>query len=405
MPGTSAEAKPVATPAPSSRTGHTAGQAFLGLIDPILVAPGGAFVFDGALARDHADHIWLWMTRDLAPDLVGADAPGGAPTEPQQLTAVLPNLMDRVKSALATATSGFEEGRRLRAQMGGEEVFARLPVALAALRHRALLEKAQAFGRAVNNIADDAALGTALQAMPLSDATAAALLMQAAIGQVSNPSRLTTTVIRVAGASTEAAVQRAGFAPMVDALLSHAQNQIPQLEANGAFVDIDLICRTLDRYHRLLRAVSGYIELSRGSRWSVIIAGLTKSASDRIEPKLREVAIDVNQALRRKEANDRFDSDRVLAAINGLYLLSTVRDCRDSLALNAIFEQNWNQVGQALEVQVKRNLDLFRANPADKIAASRLDAGIKMAELRYNAEYAEVLRRARDAAKRAAAAG
>ena len=59
----------------------------------------------------------------------------------------------------------------------------------------------------------------------------------------------------------------------------------------------------------------------------------------------------------------------VLAAINGLYLLSTVRDCRDSLALNAIFEQNWNQVGQALEVQVKRNLDLFRANPADKIAA------------------------------------
>ena len=192
---------------------------------------------------------------------------------------------------------------------------------------------------------------------------------------------------------------------MVDALLSHAQNQIPLLEANGAFIDIDLICRALDRYHRLVRAVSGYIELSRGSRWSAIIAGLTKSASDRIEPKLRDVAIDVNQALRRKEANDRFDSDRVLSAINGLYLLSTVRDCRDSLALNAIFEQNWNQVGQTLEVQVKRNLDLFRANPADKVAASRLDAGIKMAELRYNAEYAEVLRRARDAARRAAAAG
>jgi hypothetical protein len=403
MPGTSAEAKPVATPAPSSRSGAAAGQAFLGLIDPILVAPDGAFVFDGALARDHADHIWLWMTRDLAPDLVGAKAPGGAPADAQQLTAVLPSLLDRVKSTLATATSGFEEGRRLRAQMGGEEVFARLPVALAALRHRALLEKAQVFGRAVNSIADDATLGTALQGMPLSDATAAALLMQAAIGQVSNPSRLTTTVIRIAGASSEAAVQRAGFAPLVDALLSHAQSQVPLLEANGAFVDIDLTCRALDRYHRLVRAVSGYIELSRGSRWSAVIAGLTKSASDRIEPKLREVAIDVNQALRRREANDRFDSDRVLAAINGLYLLSTVRDCRDSLALNAIFEQNWNQVGQALEVQVKRNLDLFRANPADKVAASRLDAGIKMAELRYNAEYADVLKRARDAAKRAAA--
>jgi hypothetical protein len=401
MPGTSADAKPVT----NSRSGQYGGEPFLGLIDPILVAPGGTFAFAGALARDHADHLWIWLTRDLAPDLVGEDAPGGAPSDPGRLAALLPELIERVTQAIANAGAGFEEGRRLRAQLGGEEVFERLPVALAALKHRALIDKAQAFGRAVNTIADETALGTALQAMPLSDANAAALLMQSAVGQVANPSRLTTAVIRIAGASSEAAVQRAGFGPLVDALLAHAQNQIPLLEGAGAFADIDLACRALDRYHRLLRAVSGYIELGRGSRWSAVIAGLTKSASGLIEPKIRDVGLNVNQSLRRRESNDRFDSDLVLAAINGLYLLATVRDCRDSLAVNATFEQSWSQVGQALEVQVNRNLDVFRANPADKIAGSRLDASIKMAELRFNTEYADVLRRARDAARRAAAAG
>jgi hypothetical protein len=36
------------------------------------------------------------------------------------------------------------------------------------------------------------------------------------------------------------------------------------------------------------------------------------------------------------------------------------------------------------------------------MALARLNAGIKMAELRFNADYADVLRRARDAASRVA---
>ncbi|MGN6488279.1 MAG: hypothetical protein ACTHLT_10735, partial [Devosia sp.] len=82
------------------------------------------------------------------------------------------------------------------------------------------------------------------------------------------------------------------------------------------------------------------------------------------------------------------------------YVLATVRDCRDSLALNALFDQTWQQVGQALEIHVQRNLELFRSKPSDRVTGQRLDAAIKMAELRFNGEYAEVLRRARDSAER-----
>ena len=94
------------------------------------------------------------------------------------------------------------------------------------------------------------------------------------------------------------------------------------------------------------------------------------------------------------------DNDRLLGAINGVYLLSAVRDSRDSLALNAVFDQAWSQTGQALELHVQRNLELLRQNPADPMTAARLDAAIKMAEIRFNADYAETLKRARATAER-----
>jgi len=166
------------------------------------------------------------------------------------------------------------------------------------------------------------------------------------------------------------------------------------------FGDMDLICRAIDRFHRLVRAVNGYVELARNSRWAQIASALTKTVSERVDPKLREVAPDVNLAMRRREASDRLDSDQVLSALNGMYLLATVRDCRDSMAVNATFDQVWSQVGQALEIHLERNLEILRKNPADRVTSGRLDAAIKMAELRFNAEYADVLRRAKDAAER-----
>ena len=95
----------------------------------------------------------------------------------------------------------------------------------------------------------------------------------------------------------------------------------------------------------------------------------------------------------------------MLAALNGLYLLMTVRKCRDSLAVNALLDQAWADTGQTVEVLVTRALDMYRGAPADPVARERLDAGIKMAEIRFNPEYADILRRARDGAERRTAQG
>lgn len=391
-----------AAPRSSSRQGRPATKPFAGLIDAVIVEDPATYAFPGSISRGNVIAGWTWVCRDLCPDFINPDTIADGTLTAATLEPLMPQIIGRIKEGLATGDKDAETSRRLRAMLGSDEAREALPVLLNALRARPLLAKAQAFGKAINTIADDAALGVALQSMPLQDPSLAALLFHAALGQVANPTRLVTTIIKLSGNATEASVARSGFTPVVEAILAHAQNQIHRLQPSGAFADIDLICRGLERFHRLVRSLTGYIEFARGSRWATVLSAVTKQVSDRIEPRLREVVPDLNQALRRgrEGAADRLDDDRLLAAINGVYLLATIRDCRASLALNAMFDQAWSQSGEALELHLQRNLDLLRQNPSDPVTSARLDAGIKMAEVRFNPEYAETLRRARAAAER-----
>lgn len=372
---------------------------FFGLIESVVVDSPATFEFDGAILREHGNAVWTWVVRDLASEFID---PLLIETEQarQALDTLMPEILARARAVVNDASKDPEAARRLRSKVGGDAVFARLPFILNALKCRNLLDKAQAFGRAANGMQDEAGLAMALQSMPLQDRAVSALLMMAAVGQVTNPSRLMTAAARVGGSASEAVLQGAGFGPLVDAILAHAQNQIHNVGGNGPFADIDLTCRSIDRYHRLARAVNGYVELGRNSRWTTIVAALTKAMSERIEPRLREVAGNLNMAMRRTPGNDRVDGEQLLIALNGVYILAAVRDAKDSLGVNATFDQAWQQIGQALEMHADRNLELLRQNPGDAASAQRLTALITMTGQRFNADYAETLRRAKESAER-----
>lgn len=383
------------------RTGRSVARPFAGVIDLVIVQDPVQFVFAGSVLRSHAEAAWIWVHRDLCAELIDPQFLADGTYSAADLEAIMPQVLLRMKDGIDAAVADPEKDRRLRATLGSSEARDALPGIIMALRSRALLTKAQAFGKAINAMTDDAVIGAALQSMPLKDPVLSALLFHAALPQIGNPTRLATAIIKLCGNATEASVIRMGFSPVIDAILAHAQNQLFALQPTGPFADIDLICRSLDRFHRLVRSMTGYIEFARGSRWALVLAAITKQVSDRIEPRLRDVVSDVNLAMRRgREGHDRVDNDGILAAINGVYLLATIRECRDSLALNALFEQSWSQSGEALEMHLQRNLDMIRQNPSDANAGARLDAGIKMAEVRFNPEYAETLRRARASAER-----
>lgn len=400
-------ARPLSTPSVTSASARGGrqdlGSPFFGVLDPVLVDDAADDVFAGAISRAHARVIWTWIVRELAPDLIDPGAWSDAPAARAALQALVPELYERARPLLEVTHPGAA-AQRLAMALGSDLVRARLPSVFNALRHRALIEKAMGFGRTLNAIQDEAALVSALQSVPFNDRAVAPLLMMAAIGEIETPSRLVAAALTLVGNAREASITRAGFGPLVEAILAHARNAMPPAHDMAIFSDYDLTCRRIERFHQLLRALNGYIEFSRGSRWTQTIAGMVKLASSRIEPGLRNLVSDINRALRRPgDRADRLDADALLTALNGVYLLMAVRACRDSLALNALFDLTWTRSGEILELHLQRNLDFFRANPDHEIVAARLDMAITMAELRFGAEYADVLRRARGGAERAIA--
>jgi len=374
---------------------------FFGALDAVLVDDPGEFSFDGALSLAEADAAWTWLARDVAPDLIVTTAE--AEVGIAALVAATPALLSRARAASAAAAADPEQERRLRVQLGGNDNRQRLPLVLGALRCLPLLGKARAFGRAVDGMSEEPAIVTALDALPRQDASASALLMMAAVGEVMAPERLTVAATRIAGDTSELAIERAGFGALIEALLAHAQNMLPRLERSGTFADADLTCRSVERFHRLIRSIGAYVDLVPRGRWATISASLTRTVSARLEPGLRDLPTTINRALRKGPA-DRLDGDDLLAALNGTYLLAAIREARDSLALNEAFDESWSRSGQVLELHLTRSLDALRDDPADANMAARVDAGIKMAEIRFGLDYADVLRRARAGFDRRASA-
>lgn len=378
--------------------------AFLAALAPVLVSSPVFHGFDGAIEVSVATAVWTWIARDIAPGPVAIIARAMRDGTPPRVAfdAVADDLLERIRTALACEADDPEIARRNTLQLGGTESRRRLPYVIMAIRRRDLLDKAVAFGRALGTIPDQAAIAIALRTVTIRNRATRALWMQAMAGAMANPARVMGAVAHLAGGRDEAALSAAGYAPLVDAMLSHTQNQLAALMVQpGLFNDYDRACRAVDRFHRLMRALSQTCEFGRRAHWTTVVTDLTARFSERLERPLRQIPGDVAQALRRpRETADRVDPDRVLAALNGLYLLGTIRKSRDSLAVNAALDQVWADTGQALEALVMRALDAYRQDPSAAVARARLDAGIKMAEIRFNADYADILRRARDGAER-----
>jgi hypothetical protein len=386
-------AKP-ATPAASGR--GRKGPVLFGLLDSLLVDGDDDFDFAGTVKADEVEAVWLWLSRDAAPDLVAVIANSADPAA--EFERSLSALLAAANAELAAAGIDPEVDRRLRIKLGSPEIRERLPVVLDALKCVPLIEKARTFGRAINAMQDSEAVTSALKTMTRHDSDLAAMLMVATVAEVAQPARLVIAAARSAAASSEEGLMRAGFAPVIEAVLAHAYKALgPMRQPAGTFADVDLVCRSVERFHRNIRAVRANIGFDRRGKWGPMMATMTRIASGLLEPRLREVISDINGALRRpREGGDRIEQDSVLSALNGLYLLAAVRGARDSLALNELCEETWNRSGQALEMNMERAMDALREAPADKVALARVNAGIKMSEVRFGPEYGRILAEARD---------
>jgi len=377
-------------------------EAFFLAFKPVLVGDPAPMEFAGSIKTSEMQAIWTWIIRDVMPEIKQSlDGVSDIFSAQEIILPLLPEIFTKTSNVALSSSANPQDERHLIAQLGSEEIKNRLPVILNILRCQPLLAKAVKFGQTANGLRDDE-LGAALKSLPLKEVKVSSLLFHALVGEVKDPSSLILAASGILGGAGEAVLKGGGFEPLIDAILSHAQDQISIVAAqSGHFGDVDLICKTIKRYHHLMRAVTGYVEVSRSSNWYKISADLTKQMGRLIEPRLNDISFNVTNSLRKERTGiDKLDADMLLNALNGIYLLVALREARETLALNAIFEKTWKETGQNLETLIDRNMETYKLDPANAIISQRLDMGIKMAEVRLGKEYSSALFNAKEAVSR-----
>lgn len=373
-----------------------------GLLGPLLV--GGRPHFDpvGAIVLSEAEKIWTWLERDVSPDITHrAEEVLHHDGEPEALAEFTRTLAATMADQMQMGLEDPEVQRRTRVQIGNEAAFSHLKHIANGFRCQPYLAKAVAFGRALDHQRDEQAIAVSLKSFPARQSPLMPMLMHAALSQVAHPARIVTVIVDLAGGATERAVTQSGFASILDALAAHAQHQLSLIHDDGKFTDMDMACRAVARFHALIRAISIVSESNGHGRWSIQAAKLISQVSDQLAPRIQRIEADIRQSLRPVRAGGgSYETDMLLEALNGLYLLTSVREARDSLGVNSALETAWTQTGQVLETLISRNLEAYKAAPEDEIVARRLDATINMARIRFNPEYAEIIARAKEGATR-----
>ena len=304
--------------------------AFLTTFADVLVDPPVYHPLGGAIDRDLARSIWTWVARDLAPSEAAriADAIDSGAEPAAAFVPMLPEILERLKENAVIEKDDLETERRNTMQMGGENARERLPYFIMAMRRRGMLAQARNFGQAIGKLQDEATLGVALQTINITNYLTRALDAGHG-GLYVNPAaswRRGPPLGR-----QHQPMFRGRICPLIEAILSHAQSQIGELSPQpGMFADHDLACKSVDRFHRLMRSICTILKSNK------IALGQRHHRPDgrafeRLERPLKEISLHVTQALRRpRDGADKLDPGDVLMALNGLYLLTTIRTCRDS---------------------------------------------------------------------------
>lgn len=369
------------------------------LLGPVLLSGPDLVVVPGAIHPKHALSVWTWLLRDIDPQLskyaelaLGPNAPVGTD---EKFAALMGEL---VGSQLKAAGAAAEATRRLHVQLGGEQVLKALPTVEVALKNFKLIQQALQFSKALASISDRSALGLALSSLPAKHVNVTQCVAIACVGHMQAPQHLITGVIQVSKSTDPNRIRKAGMGAFVDAILGHAQNEIGAFaDSTAGLADIDLACKILGRYHRLLRALHPILEEDRREVWYLGMARLTSNMSDRLRPLIVGVDAEVRRSLRPPRVGpDVVDQDELLTALNNIYLLAAAREARDTLALNTVIETAWTDTAKTLEILMERLLDQLRTHPYNNLINQRFEHGLKMCEVRFSKDYASVMARARD---------
>ncbi|MCZ4271142.1 hypothetical protein [Maritalea porphyrae] len=369
-----------------------------------IILDGQPEMFGAGIRRSALDHFWEWAQRDLDQTEISKinDVLGGqSQPDEREIERSLSKIVDIVSPIFAQNVADSEQKRRLTIQVGGVEVFDAIPTILLAFSYISYIGTGANLGRELSENEEPEAFIYALEHIDFPSNDIKSLWCQTFATGVLRPDLLAAAIAKLSYASTEEAIKKSGYGEYVDALITNAQQQIEMIEKQtGIFRDIDLTCKAIDRFHHIARGLQFHLDLSKSSKWNISLERLVKRGANALSGKFVDVLRDVKKVLGpapRGATSIMLDPADVLQAYNGLYIMAATRSARESLAVNAVVERGWKDVGTALEAMVDRIFEHFKhSTGSDAYDNAQMDIVIKFCSIRFGVEYAAILRRNRD---------
>jgi hypothetical protein len=366
----------------------------------VILTQDKPLIVGASLSKKHLMKFWEWVQRDVDRDTVSAinDVLGAdkAPSE-REIETQLNSLIELVEPIYEAALADNERRRRLSIQLGGPEVFDSLGTCLLVFKYIAFINSGFLLARELRRNAEVETFSYALDQAQFPSQEAKKLWCLAFIRGIPKAELLANALAQKFTTKTENAIRATNLGEYLDALVIEAQKQIETIEQQtGTFRDVDLICRSIDRFHHISRSLQFNLDLPKTTPWVRHLEDLIKRAAIALNGRFNDVVKDVNKVLRPAQGTDKthLDPNDVLQAYNGLYILTATRAARESLAVNAVVERAWRDVGQGLEVMVDRIFEHYKVVAGtDPFATAQADVAIKFCSIRFGDEYAQVLKR------------
>ncbi|MCF4097951.1 hypothetical protein [Maritalea mediterranea] len=376
--------------------------AVLNLLEPVMMR-SEPLINGTAIERRKLEKFWVWLERDGAPKLIeGLKASIlEKPTKTDHLVVSgFTQLVAPLERQYEAAEQNEETRRRLTIQLGGYEVYASFPLILAAFKHFEKLRAAVELALHIRQYNTEKEFSDLIDAVDLPSGEEQKLWCTALVNCMEQPDKFMRGVLDHCYGETEQTVRKSGYGPYGDAMVVNLQQMVDQIEDQaGIYSDVDLICLSISRFHRIARTLHYYLDLGKSSQWNHSIEILTGRVSKVLEKRLAEVVPHVTTVLHTSTQNAHalFTTDKVLQAYNSVYLLDAARGARESLAVNSIVDKSWTELGKSLEILLERAMVDQKAAPfGDSLAIAKVDIAIKLCAIRFGAEYAQIMMKKRD---------
>jgi hypothetical protein len=375
------------------------------LVDAALCGPER-----GRIKRTSLSLIWAWLQRDVAPDKVreALDIAQRLETDPEDIAALAEDLREHVAPTVQQLIDGAhatEKGRQKLAMLvGGARAMRDLEDVFAAFASRpwldALRESLPERLTEWDFKADSPSLKR-IKSVTDRNSRFAFLVAAVVLRRVEAPESMMSLAAGLAGSVSVKRIATSGYAVFAEAALSEVERFA--LIATGECSNTAL-GEALNAYCRLVRVFDRQFEFEEKPEWQKRIAETRRAMSALVTRELDAMLGNVRRLLSVPAVGENgepiLDAGLMDEALRGVMLLNKMRDFAESLAVNEITARSRQSLEQSLEFKTRALLSGLagaqgRARRAHQAA---VDAAIELCEAYFGKDYADQLRRSRQAA-------